>query len=547
MKINTQGRILLLMLLITAISGAWAQKLALENTYKITREAKKGYLDEVTYDAKTQYTTLSFVTRASSSGKKSKVNYQNYFFDKDFNFVKVEDETDVNYRNKKYRGDDYQVEGVTMENNLVGTFVLKKKLITYTWNWFFGGYNKKVKKLDKVKPKDDLGNKYTLRTKYENDETGEVLAFVNAKGKTANPNEFLLMLIDKDLNIKVTDASTFESPQSLVASYYIPMAEEEESDDSDEEESEEDDEDDAGNLASNDISIIFAASSLGKKADADMHNYTYWRVNAAGSIIEKVSFKAAASAWNVNQAVYSKGDVYLGGPANEGKYYDVGVGGNSKDKWKFFQLAKISNKKAAYVTLTDIDEFDAKLKTPPSQKRSPSYDGKRFQFAFADALQDGSIIVSGQNYEWVTVNKQRRKSFRDVVMFHFDNMGKLKSQYGVRREENNKDAKYNRSIQFGVRGKSSYYWTILELDGFHVEKEGDSKINKPLLYPSVARIDAESGNIGDFVQFGTVNNKPTYYLHRRFRYVPIPEQNAIVYLGVDKPGKVLWFGKVIMD
>jgi hypothetical protein len=218
---KSYGFVILFFLLAIAAIDSVGQKLALENTYKITREAKKGYLDEVTYDPKTQYTELSFVTRASSSGKKSKVNYQNYFFDKDFNFVKVDDETDVNYRNKKYRGDDYQVEGVTMENNLVGTFVLKKKLITYTWDWFFGGYNKKVKKLDKVKPKDDLGNKYTLKTKYENDETGEVLAFVTAKGKNANMNEYLLMLIDKDLNIKVTDASTFESPQSLVASYYI--------------------------------------------------------------------------------------------------------------------------------------------------------------------------------------------------------------------------------------------------------------------------------------------------------------------------------------
>src|SRR6185369_16530831 len=133
--------------------------------------------------------------------------------------------------------------------------------------------------------------KYTLRTKYENDETGDVLAFVTAKGKTANTNEFLLMLIDKDLNIKVTDASTFESPQSLVASYYIPMAEEEESDEEEsDEESSEDEEDDAGNLANSDITIIFAASSAGKKADADMHNYTYWRVNAAGTITEKVQF-----------------------------------------------------------------------------------------------------------------------------------------------------------------------------------------------------------------------------------------------------------------
>src|ERR1700712_5698628 len=116
---------------------AAGQKLALEKTYEITGKSKRGYLDEVVYDAAAKTTKLSFVTKESTNltGSKSKVKYQDYFFDKDFNFIKMDESVDV-YRNKKYKGDSYEVEGVSVQNNLIGTFVLRKKLVAFTWNWF---------------------------------------------------------------------------------------------------------------------------------------------------------------------------------------------------------------------------------------------------------------------------------------------------------------------------------------------------------------------------------------------------------------------------
>jgi hypothetical protein len=67
-----------------------AQKLVLEKTYEVDRKAKRGYPDEVTTIAADNTTTLSFVTRASGyfSGSKTKIKYQNYIFDKDYNFVR---------------------------------------------------------------------------------------------------------------------------------------------------------------------------------------------------------------------------------------------------------------------------------------------------------------------------------------------------------------------------------------------------------------------------------------------------------------------------
>jgi hypothetical protein len=72
------------------------------------------------------------------------------------------EEKEEEYRNKRYKGENYTVEGITVEPNLLGKLVLRKKQIDYKLSWFNGGYNKKVTLLDKVKPKDEAGNSYSL-------------------------------------------------------------------------------------------------------------------------------------------------------------------------------------------------------------------------------------------------------------------------------------------------------------------------------------------------------------------------------------------------
>jgi hypothetical protein len=529
---------------------ASAQKLALEKTYEITGKSKRGYLDEVAYDPASKQTKLSFVTRVAGNftGNKTKVKYQEYNFDKDFNFLNMEEKEDV-YRNKKYKGDDYTVEGISVENNMTGTLVLRKKLISYHWDWFFGGYKKKIKLLDKVKPKDDSGNKYMLLKKFENDENGDVVVMVMARGKGANYLEYVLLKIDNQLNVEVTDRFEFEAPQAIAASYLITNINSVEDDDSaldeEAEASEGDDSDEQGDLSTSDVGMIFASVSAGKKGKSDPHDYTFVHINNQGKVVNRVPIKTGASVWAINQMITTGESIYLMGPANDGKFFDqVNMADVEGMKWKLFQLCKITGKKVEYITTTDLDEFESKLKTPPSQSKTPSYRGKRFHFTAADVYGDGSIAICGQNYE----KKQKSpKSWRDVIMFYFDGNGKLKSQYGVRREENNKYAKMVPTQQIITDGQKTIYWTVMEMDGVRTEREGKVKAVKALIYPNVARIDPVTGDISDFVQFGTENGKPKYYLHNGNPILPMSEENAMVFLGVDKPGKVLWFGKVVLE
>lgn len=139
------------------------------------------------------------------------------------------------------------------------------------------------------------------------------------------------------------------------------------------------------------------------------------------------------------------------------------------------------------------------------------------------------------------------KSYRDVVSFYFGVDGKLIAQYGVRREENNKWAKMAPTEQLVVNGQNTIYWTIYEMDGIRTEREGKFKSVKAKKYPNVARIDPKTGDISDFVAFGTVDGKPTYYLHNQMPVLKITADNAIVYMGTNDSGKTLWFGKVVMD
>jgi hypothetical protein len=531
-----------------------AQKLALEKTYAITGQAKRGYLDEAAYDAPTKTTKLTFITKESTNftGNKSKVKYQEYYFDEKFDFIRMDEKVDE-YRNKKYKGENYQVEGVSMANNLVGTFVLRRKLTTYTWDWFFGGYKKRVKLLEVVKPKDDAGKKYTLLRKFENDETGEVIAMVMAKGlKGVTPNEYVFLKVNPSFDFEVTDKLQFSSPQSIAYSGLLANigAEQEEGELDEEESGDEGPEatEDQGDLSTSNAGFVFAPLFAGKKASGESNDYTFLRVSAQGKILSKVSVQAKASAWNITQGIDAGTSIFLMGPANEGKYLNQEmVGDLEKKKWKLFQICRITNDKVQYTTTTDLDEFEAKLKTPPSQKKSPSYRGKKFYFSDCDLNSDGSVLINGQNFVFERRAKVQVKSYRDVLMFYFDPNGVLKAQYGVRREENNKYAQMAPATQMITTGQLASYWTVMEMDGVRTEREGKFKSIKALLYPSVARIDLASGDIGDFVQFGTENGKPKYYLHNRIPTLPMSQENAIVYLGTNGSGKTLWFGKVVLE
>ena len=529
-------KMFLAVLIITTAFITKAQKVDFEKTYEVDAKARKGFLNEVTVNPNDKTTCLSFVTRAKGNfaGTKVKVNYQDYYFDAEYNFKELKEYEDV-YKSKRYKaekGEEYSIEGITVMPNLMGDIVLRKKKVNYKWNWYYSRYYKTVELLDKVKPKDESGNKLTLLKSFDFDEKGEALALVRPRPTRDNPAdvcENYFLKVDQNLNFVKGEVIKHDVAMSLKASFLIPHEGVEL-------------EEGSNDISEADICLIWAACSyydekkLGKNTD-----FEYWRVSNEGKLLKKAKFQVAGSDWSIEELIAIDQSLYLIGPANVGKELSTKVqvsASSGVPKYKLYQLAKITGDNVDYVTSTNMDEFEAKLKKPTSQKKNPAYSGKRFRFNKASVAADGSLFICGQNLSG-------KGEFEDVLMFYFDNKGILKAQYGVRLEEVNDASKTNSTSQFINYTKDYAYWTIWELMGFKEEAKGEKP--KALVYPSIAKINLATGEINDFVKIGSVKDKPTYFLQNDFPFLVNPADGSQIYLGLNKKGNMFWFGKVAFE
>ncbi|GDX52333.1 hypothetical protein LBMAG27_13800 [Bacteroidota bacterium] len=206
-------------------SSGKAQTLSLEKIYEITGKANRGYIGNINIDEASNLIELTYVTKANDT----KAKFETYQFDTKFNFIKVTadeiefEKASVKYTWFKFKGENYTVEAVSVEGNLMGTLVLKRKQITYKWNWWWGGYDMYVKLLEKLKPKSDEGNKYYVYSKVENDVTGDVVVLVGEKAKIQKGTDpflymkkFYFLRITKDLDFVQDSPFEFENPQVIV-------------------------------------------------------------------------------------------------------------------------------------------------------------------------------------------------------------------------------------------------------------------------------------------------------------------------------------------
>ncbi len=474
----------ILMMLIT-LSSALAQQLEIEKTYTISRASKRGELSGLDYDKEAKTYTLTYFT----GQKKNTFKYEQYVFDTDFNFIKDgEFEEEAEKMKKKfkwfrYKGETYVTEGNTMENNMMGTLVLKKKRITNIYKWLLGGYTSKTDILEKVKPKTDDGNTYTALTSAEDDLNGDLYILVTVKPKmSAKGNQDVgairLLKFNKDLDLVKTLDFDFPYTQAFAFARTMEVP----------------DFDNPETTGVEGLVFVFAPSNaMGKKkADPNNNNYTYIAVNADCKITERFSFESPASYWRIDEVLtFDNGDKYF----NEG--VKPGFGNqNGEVKYKAVQLLKASGGKLAYITETSLDEFKAKQQFPPNQKKTPDYNGQEFAVRSYKFGTNGDLYVLGQNYD---KNKEGQiKQFEDVLGFHFDTTGKLKAQYGLDTKE--AGVTIETSTQYHITYKvvsqltttyacpqqliegtdGNLYWILQEIKGM---REG-----KLLTYPRIGRI-----------------------------------------------------------
>jgi hypothetical protein len=537
----------LLIILLSVVMIVPAQQLELEKTYKISRASKRGYLAGLDYDNSAKTYTLTYFT----DQKKNTFKYEQYVFDNDFNLIKDGEFTEEAEKMKKkfkwfkFKGDEYTVMGNTVDNNLTGTLVLKRKKITYKYQFLLGGYNRKVDILEKVKPKTEDGNKLTGITHAEDDMNGDlyVLASVKAKiGVNAGDDVGAIKLLKFDNELNVVKSKDFDFPY-LQTLAFVRTIEKENPDDPE-----------SPGVAG--MVFIFAPSNvMGKKyTDPDNNNYTYIRVDDQCNIIERFNFKSPASFWNVHEMIIAGNELYFYGPAMAGrdKYFNEGAGqrfGGGEVKYKAVQLMKVSNGKMVYLTETTLDEFKAKQVFPPSQKKTPDYTGREFGVRSYNFASNGDLIVVGQNYD--KTKEGNINKFEDVLGFHFDTNGKLKAQYGLDTKEKGVAVDYNylqgvgyytvtkitsvyASPQAIIEGSDhNLYWVLQEIKG-----QANDKL---LTYPRIGRINMSNNTLTDLQTFGKGEG---FYLDPKYPFLETDKSETLVFFGADKAGKELWFARV---
>lgn len=524
--------ILFLVLFVLTGNFSQAQTVEMEKTYALTGKSKRGTLANVEFDRNTGHYTLYYVTKANDK----KARFEIYTFDRDFNFVNLAtdeiefDKVKSKYKWFKYRGELYTVEGLFVEPNLMGTLVLKRKRITYSYDWLFLGYRKKVEVLEKLKPKSEDGLKYHYHKHFEDDRNGIAYILVGEKDKLkggGDPNKpfthLHVLKFNKDLDLLGDVPLNFEYAQYIAYSRAIPAVNEE----------------DPENPSFDGFTFIMAPFGIkGLNEDPNKNNFTWVRISNDMKLLGRESFNSPAPGWKIDEMVYdvAKDELYYFGPSAEGrdKYHNVAI---NTTKFKAVQLMKISSNKIEYLTSTNLDEFEAKIKTPPTQKKSPAYSGKKFQIANYFIGSNGDFFVIGQNFD---TGKEGLK-YRDVLCFHFDSKGVLKAQYGVDTKESNATATANGCPQFFIEGASgkNMYWFLREIDGFAFN-------GRLLTYIRIGKIDMNSASISDLTMPGG-DKKPEYFLDPNFPYLETDKGGVVVFFGADKKGKNIWFCRVKLD
>lgn len=525
-----------------------AQELELEKTYKISRASKRGNLAGLDYDYGNKTYTLTYFT----GQKRNTFKYEQYVFDNDFNLVsdnEFEEEAEKmkkKFKWFKFKGEEYVVQGNTVENNMMGTLVLRKKKITYKYQFLLGGYTRKVEVLEKVKPKTEDGNKFTRIDHREDDMNGDLFVLASVKAKaSAKGNEDVgaikLLKFNSELDLVKSTDIDFPYVQTLAFARTI--------------ERENPDDPEAPGVAG--LVFIFAPSNImGKKnADPNNNNFTYVRLDDKANIVERFSFNSPASYWRIDEMLSNNGDFYFYGPAMAGrdKYFNEGAGtrfGGGEVKYKAVQLMKVSGGKMVYLTETNLEEFKAKQQFPPSQRRTPDYTGREFGIRNYVFAPNGDLIVLGQNYD--KTKDGFINQYEDVLGFHFDGNGVLRAQYGLDTKEKGVTVDYNYTNGIG-------YYTVTKITSVYAcpqnlllgkdddmfwllqEVKGQTKDGKLLTYPRMGKINMKNNTVTDLKTFGKGDG---YYLDPKYPYLETDKMETVVFFGADKGGRELWFARV---
>lgn len=577
MKTLTKIVVLLFMVVCFPVQ-IYSQKLEVEKTHSLSKDAKRGYLGSFNYDQNTKEYTMVFVRE-----KNKKTIYVTYKFDYNFNQINEnEEELSLVQASKKYDWVEYDEGSSGWSNPTVvrvdanawgaGQLVLRKGTITrkwatdyyqtqgvsYTTHHWVGYWKYDFNELEKVKPKIEVtveidprapkmvknmaenAAKKIFLVAYQTDEP-ETEITTGARSFHPKYNKTLwerkrdystasgditivgrqYYAVDKTfynryvaLQFSATDLS-LKNQTLIEVDYGVDVI---------------------YKKVMPDQTIIFIVAPLSgvhvkpAKPNPNTRAFIYFRVDKNANLIERIEFESPSSKWDINSGnLMPNGDIFIYGEAVSKKNDKYHCEQMNVSKYDNFQLMKVSGGKLAYITSTPVEEFTSRLKLPANVKKIEPYSGKKFEVGGLNITGSGDIIISGQNNDG--------GKFGDIMLFHFGSDGRLKAQYGYKLEETGKEATSQGTlhVEFENPDGKTMTWIVYEMKGVDGQRL--------LMYPRLSVINLEKATISEISTYG-VSKKDEFFIDNSHPILLIDDDQKVVFFGTDKKDKTLWFSRI---
>lgn len=516
-----------------------------ENNQELSKNAQRGMLDNSVID---KNGNLVFTYKMKTDKKSEVVNYEDYVFDSDLNFKGIE--PDKKQKEQRENQTITSLSAYVGGGNSFNVLSMKLSLQREEWerNWDYGQQKYKWgKRLSKevVKPKNAEG-KYKGYAAYPNDEDGSV--FIIASSDTDDKEtrtQYLGLYVNTSLELK-------ETPFPVKGNYTLVYC---------------------GRLASKHIFAILAPN----KGEINTSAYVYLEFSENGALIYNTPFIAPASAIAIMDDQEKDGSLFLiAGSVKKAAAYNTAFESYApiynpgyttstnaqmdryekkiyNQEFENLHLLKFEKGNLIFAGTTPIDQFKSKVKTPPSQKKSTPYVGKKLVVQGFMAAPNGDFLVSGQLEDKKIINGGNtiQHYYYDIVCLHFDPKGNLKAQYAVEKINDDKKSEMFQSGQHFFVGEDAktIYWEILEVKGAKgydsfIDAYNGNPTSIANYFPRIAKIDLQNTSLSDFNILG---NKGKFLLYKYQSYLYNEHTKTRYYVGHDEDYKKIWVGKAVLQ
>jgi hypothetical protein len=511
-----------------------------ETVTELSKKAQKGYF----YGLETGE-DLKLLYKIPGDKNKNEISYEQYQFDKNLTFKGAQPTSENKTGNADYTLTciSATVGGGNSFNVLSMKLSLSKSVWERKWDFERQKYiwGKRLSS-EVVKPKNG-NDKYKGFAAYENDSTGELMVVASYDSdKKDVDNQFVILYVSTDLDVKETQVP-------LTGKYSLVYT---------------------GQLENGNVFIVLAP----KKGATDIKKYMYVEYSNKGALLYKTEFASPSANMIVMDAAEASGSLYLIGMSTKGKgaynevftdyapinnpsYTDAANFQQFKYEKQayageaaFFHLVKIEKGKVAFINSTPVEQFKALVKTPPSQKKSTPYKGKRLSIQQFYITPSGDYLVAGQLKNKKISQNSVTYLYQDIICLHFDSKGQLLAQYAVEKINNDSKSEMFQTRQHFYPSKDgkSVYWELLEVKGSKgYESFLDAYNNNPTFhanfFPRIAKISTNPTSLSNF----TVLGKGDFLIYKNHSAVFDEKENSKIYFGHDEGWKKLWLGKYVFE